>query len=193
MKKGKFGIVLCFYPILAFAAVILQAFWLCALVLAVAVFLEKDEWTGRQTLQAGFLAAVVWFFSNAFRTLASLVPIPFLSDIVRTVATVLSVIVYLGGLVLSILAITRVMKEQEADLPLLSDLAHRVYGKRPAKPVSYSQPYGQPPVPSFYRQTPEQPAQSVPNNGQTVPPRPGTAPQAEVPAQDKGEGQSSQK
>ena len=50
MRKGKFGIVLCFYPIAAFAAVILNSPLICAALTAVAVFLEKDEWTGRQTV-----------------------------------------------------------------------------------------------------------------------------------------------
>lgn len=187
MKKGKFGIVLCFYPILAFAAVILQAYWLCAVVLAAAVFLEKDEWAGRQTMQACLLGAVVWFFGNAAQTLAALIPIPFVSGILRTVATVLSVIVYLGGLILSILAMIRVMKEQDAGIPLLSDLACRVYGNRPAKPVVYPQPYGQPSVPPAYGQL------SAPNNGQPVPQivqQP--APQADTVPQDKPEEQTPQ-
>lgn len=180
MKKGKFGIVLCFYPIVAFAAVILQAFWLCAVALAVAVFFEKDEWAGRQTLQAVCLAAIFWFFSNAALTLAALVPIPFLSDVVRSAARVLSVIVYLGALVLSILAILRVMKDQEANLPLLSDLAYRVYGKRPAKPVSYPQAYGQPSAPQF-----TQPAQPNPQPVQQPAPQ-------ELPPQNKTDDPTSQ-
>lgn len=146
MKKGKFGLVLCIYPIVAFAAVILQAFWLAALALVVAVFLEKDEWTGRQTLQATLLAAVVWCFRTFSRQVSNMLYVPILSDIVRTAATVVFVLVWLGAIVLSILAILRVMKEQEADLPLLSELAYRVYGKRPVKPVIYPQPYAQQPV-----------------------------------------------
>ena len=158
MRKGRFGIVLCFYPIVAFAAVILQSFGLAALALAVAVFLERDEWTGRQTLQAVLLAAIVWCFRSVSRQLGSMPYVPIFSDIIRTAGTVVFVFVYLAAIVLSILAIVRVMKEQEANLPLLSDLAHRVYGKRPAKPVNFPQPYGQPSVPPL-----SQPAQPNPN------------------------------
>ena len=57
MRKGKFGIVLCFYPIAAFAAVILNSPLICAALTAAAVFLEKDEWTGRQTVQAWMASA----------------------------------------------------------------------------------------------------------------------------------------
>ena len=178
MRKGKFGIVLCFYPIVAFAAVILQAFWLCAVALAVTVFLEKDEWAGRQTLQATLLAVIVRCFRVFSTQLSSMFYVPIFSDIIRTAATVVFVIVYLGAIVLSILAILRVMKEQEADLPLLSDLANRVYGKRTVKPVSYPRPYGQPTVPQFTQQT------GQPSGGQPAP--------QEVPPQDKAEDQPSQ-
>ena len=168
MKKGKFGIVLCFYPIVAFAAVILQAFWLCALALAVAVFFEKDEWSGRQTLQAGCLAVIVWCFKMLSDRLSVLIFVPILSEIVRAAAAVLFVLVYLCAIVLSVLAILRVMKEQEAGLPLLSDLAHRVYGQKPAKPVIYPQPYGQPSVPQFTQQPGTPPAApEVPPEDQT--------------------------
>lgn len=175
MKKGKFGIVLCFYPIAAFAAVILQAFWLSALALAVAVFLEKDEWTGRQTLQAALLAAIVWCFRAFSRQIGSMLYVPLLSDILRAATAVVFVIVYLGAIMLSILAIIRVMKEQEANLPLLSDLAHRVYGKRPVKPVIYPQPYGRPDLTQF-----TQPAQPDPQPVQQPAPQ-------ETPPQDKPE------
>lgn len=173
MKKGKFGIVLCFYPIVAFAAVILQAFWLCALMLVIAAFLEKDEWAARQTLQASVLALIVWFFDNVLRRVVGWVSLPFFSSAVSVIATVLSVIVTLAAIVLSILAIIRVMKEQEANLPLLSDLAYRVYGKKAIKPISYPQAYGQPPVPPVYPQqqppyNPQQPVQpeTPPQNNQ---------------------------
>ena len=181
MRKGKFGIVLCCYPILAFAAVILQAFWFCLLILAAAVFLEKDEWTGRQSLQAGFLAVIVWCFRAFSQALSGLIYVPILTELVRVAATTISVVVYLGALVLSIFAILRVMKEQEANLPLLSDLAYRVYGIRPVRPISYSQPYGQPPVPQF----PQQSAPPVPNGEQPAPPETPEVP--ESPVRNEGE------
>ena len=43
MKKGKFGIVLCFYPIAAFAAVILDSPLICLILVMAAIFLEQDE------------------------------------------------------------------------------------------------------------------------------------------------------
>ena len=64
MKKGKFGIVLCFYPIAAFAAVILNAPIICFALAAAAIFIERDEWAGRQTLQAWMVSALVYFFDK---------------------------------------------------------------------------------------------------------------------------------
>ncbi len=170
MRKGKFGIVLYFYPLLAFAAVILKAPWVCTLLLAVSVFVEKDEWAGRQTLQAWFLSLIVSFFSDALITVVSWVSFSFFSNVLSIAATVLSVIVYLGAIVLSILAITRVMKEQEADIPLLCEISYRLYGKSRPKPVTYAQPFSAPPQagqpPYAPPQQPFQPGPGVPPAGQ---------------------------
>lgn len=164
MKKGRFGIVLYFYPLLAFAAVILKAPWLCTLLLAVSVFVEKDEWASRQTLQAWFLSLLVSFFSNTLITMVSWVSIPFFSSALSVAVTVLSVIVYLGAIILSVLAITRVMKEQEADIPLLCEISYRVYGKTRPKPVNYVPPFSAQPGQSPYVQPPQppQPGPGVP-------------------------------
>lgn len=170
MRKGKYGLVLCFYPILAFAAAILKLPLLCALLLLSAIFVEKDEWAGRQTLQALALSVLVYFFINIVPWAASSISLPFFSTALVTVVTVLSVIVYLVVIVFSILGIVRVMKDQEADLPLLSDLAYRLYGQRKPKPIpgQYPPPYnaGQP------GQTPPQ-YQHPPQYGTPQPPYPG--------------------
>lgn len=146
MKKGKFGIVLCFYPIAAFAAVILNSPIICLALAAAAVFLEKDEWAGRQTLQAWMASVIVFFFHDLFRSGVSMIHVPFLSAVLSAAAGILSAAVYLAAIILSILAILRVSKEGEANIPLLSSLAYRIYGKvrpKPA-PVSYGAPYQAP-------------------------------------------------
>ena len=130
MRKGKFGLALAFYPIAAFICVIVKQPVLCALVTALAIFVEKDEWAGRQSLQALCLGIFLWFFSDLLPWAASLFPIPFLKQILQAGATVLYVLLYLAAILLSILGILRVMKEQEADLPLLSDLTYHAYGKK---------------------------------------------------------------
>ncbi len=143
MKKGHFGLVLCAYPILAFACVILRQPIVCSIMLVLAAFLEKDEWAGRQTFQAWILSLLVSFFSEVVPWGVSLFTLSFVSAFLSTVANVFSVIVYLAAIMLSVLAIVRVMRDQEANLPLLSDLAYKIYGKQKPRPAldSFPPPY----------------------------------------------------
>lgn len=170
MRKGKYGLVLCFYPILAFAAAILRLPLLCALDFLIVAFVEKDEWAGRQTLQALFLSLIACFFTDIVPWAASSISLPFFSKVLVTVVTVLSVIVHLAVIIFSIFGIVRVMKDQEADLPLLSDLAYRLYGQRKPKPApgQYPPPYnaGQPgQAPPQYQQPPQYSAPQQPYPG----------------------------
>ena len=149
MRKGKFDLALAFYPIAALICVIIKQPVLCALVTGLAIFVEKDEWAGRQSLQALFLGIFLWIFSDFLPWAASLCPIPLIKQVVQTGATVLHVLVYLAAILLSIFGILRLMKEQEADFPLLSDLAYRAYGK--AKPKAL------PTIPGTNDQQPKDP------------------------------------
>ena len=110
MKKGKFGIVLCFYPIAAFAAVILDSPLICLILVMAAIFLEQDEWAGRQTLQAWMASAVVFFFDQAV-SLINMVHIPYISAFLSVIATIAFVLVYLAAIVFSVLGIIRVRKD----------------------------------------------------------------------------------
>lgn len=180
MRKGRYGLVLCFYPILAFAAAVLRLPLLCALLFLIVIFVEKDEWAGRQTLQALALSVMVYFFTDIVPWAASSISLPFFSTVLVTVATVLSVIVYLAVIVFSVLGIVRVMKDQEANLPLLSDLAYRLYGQRKPKPAPGQYP---PPYNGF------QPGQAPPQYQQ--PPQYGV-PQQPYPGPQAGQNGSSQ-
>ncbi len=172
MKKGKFGIVLCLYPIVAFICIILKL-PLVWLPLVLAVFVEKDEWAGRQTLQALMLSAFVTFFGDIVPWAVSLLRIPFVSGIFSTVSTVLNILVYLAAIIFSILGIVRVMKDQDADLPLLSEIAYRAYGQR--KPKSAPMPYYTPGQPPQYQQPtyPQQTGNAQPNAPQENGPQSG--------------------
>lgn len=173
LKKGKFGLVLCLYPIVGFVCVILRQPLLCAAVLALAVFLEKDPWAGRQTFQAWSLSLIVFFFDSVLTWLAALV-YNVLSGVAFSLAgffsgfiSVVSALIYLTAIVFSIIGILRVMKDEEAKIPLLADLSYRIYGQRKPRPVSV-QPVA--PVPSDAPVPP-------------VPPFQPTAGQSQVPQQ----------
>lgn len=191
-KKGKFGLLLSFYAILAFIFVILKMPVLCAGLFIFVLLAEKDEWTGRQVLEALMLSLTASFFINVFDWASLLIPdFSFFSHFFHIVFSVLSALVYIAAVVLSILGILRVMREQEADVPLLADFAYKAYGKvKPRRapspmPSQYQQPtYGtqqnQPPYAPSYQQPPYgAPQQQPPFSSQ--PPQNGTDQQPPLP------------
>lgn len=191
MRKGKFGVVLCLYPIVGFACVILNQPLLCAAVFALALIAERDPWTGRQTLQAFALSATTAILRKVLTFVIHLFPGDYYSwGVLRYFSVALgalSALVYLLAIVVSVLAITRVMKDREADLPLLSDLAYWAFGLRKPRPVP-----GQYPPPPFQQSQPVPPPYQQGPAGQPpyppytppkapVPPQPGTTPQTGEP------------
>lgn len=166
MRKGKLGVVVCLYPILGFVCVILNQPLLCALIFSFVLVAERDEWAGRQCLQAVGLSAIAVVLRELLVYSVNLFPVyidffHFLSTAFGT----LSALVYLAAIITSIVAITRVMKDQEASLPGLDRLAYRAYGKQKPRPMpgQYPPPYGvQPPYAHPYQQP-----------GQPYPPQPG--------------------
>ena len=166
MRKGKLGVVVCLYPILGFVCVILNQPLLCALIFGFVLVAERDEWAGRQTLQALGLSAIAVVLRELLVYSVNLFPVyidffHFLSTVFGT----LSALVYLAAIITSMVAITRVMKDQEASLPGLDRLAYRAYGKQKPRPMpgQYPPPYGvQPPYAHPYQQP-----------GQPYPPQPG--------------------
>mgnify|MGYP003266981225 CR=1 FL=1 len=191
MRKGKFGVVLCLYPIVGFACVILNQPLLCAAVFALALIAERDPWAGRQTLQAFALSAVTAVLRSVLAFVVQLFPGDYYSwGVLRYLSVALgalSALVYLLAIVISVLAITRVMKDREAGLPLLSDLAYWAFGLRKPRPAPG--PYTPPP---FQQPGPGQPVPPPPQPGPAghapyppyappkapVPPQPGSNPQA---------------
>lgn len=166
MRKGKLGVVVCLYPILGFVCVILNQPLLCALIFGFVLVTERDEWAGRQCLQAVGLSAIAVVLRELLVYSVNLFPVyidffHFLSTAFGT----LSALVYLAAIITSMVAITRVMKDQEASLPGLDRLAYRAYGKQKPRPMpgQYPPPYGvQPPYAHPYQQP-----------GQPYPPQPG--------------------
>lgn len=166
MRKGKLGVVVCLYPILGFVCVILNQPLLCALIFGFVLVAERDEWAGRQTLQALGLSAIAVVLRELLVYSVNLFPVYFdFFHFLSTAFGTLSALVYLAAIITSMVAITRVMKDQEASLPGLDRLAYRAYGKQKPRPMpgQYPPPYGvQPPYAHPYQQS-----------GQPYPPQPG--------------------
>lgn len=68
MEKGKFGIRMCFYTALAFVLAYLGYSTILFLIAGVVIFVEKNEWAGRQVIQAICLC----FVSTLVHTLISI-------------------------------------------------------------------------------------------------------------------------
>lgn len=178
MRKGRFGVVLCLYPIVGFACVIFNFPLGCALVFVLALLAERDEWAGRQTLQALGLGLVSWFLQKALHAVSGHLGLSY--GILGTLgagAAVASALVYVAALVASVLAILRVSNDREADLPGLSSLAWRAYGKRRPAPMpgQYPPPYqagfhpGAYPPPAQPGQPPYNGPAQAPQNGAPAP------------------------
>lgn len=135
MRKGRLGVVLWLYPVAAFVAVIARAPWVCAAILAFTLAFEQDEWAVRQCIQALGLSLVTKFAMAAVTWVASLFAIPFISGFFAAAGGIVSALIYLAALIASLLAILRVIKDQEADLMPFSELAYRVYGKTRPRPL----------------------------------------------------------
>ena len=136
MQKGKFGICLWFYAALAFVLAFLGQVVLCALLLGFVIAAEKNEWVIKQTMQALFLSlfsAVVSAVLSIFDVFDS---IWFFRSVVSVIVSVIMGIVSLLILIGVIVALVRVTKDKDANLPLLSKLASRIVAMSFCEPRS---------------------------------------------------------
>lgn len=156
MEKGKLGIRLSVYAVLAF---ILAAFGLYLGIiglLAVVLIAEKDEWAGRQVLQAlmlcllpsmvsavfGVLGFMNWFGWGSYGSVVYAI-----SSIWSRFNSVINWLVNIAVYVFALIGILNVSKGKEAGIPVFSSFANWAYGKIvvKAQPV-YQQPVYQQPV-----------------------------------------------
>lgn len=186
MKKGKFGISLAFYGILAFVLALLKQPLLCGLLLGFVILAEDDRWTVRQVLQGFVLSLVVSCCLDIGSVVGTVVSMPFqflfrwthydFAGLASFVRFVFVFVIYMGALVFSVLAIMRLRKDQEANVPLLSNLSYRVYGEekpRPTKQPVYPPQGYQPPMP-YPPQQGQAGAPQPPMQGYPMPPQGGT-------------------
>lgn len=170
MQKGKFGVSLSFYAVLAFVLAILDQTLLCGLLLAFVIAAEKNEWVDRQVMQAFFLnifytafttvfGSVTWYRTYSYDLSSYFSGMSAWSIICNVIVSIVAILV----LVFAIIAIVNVSKGKEANIPGLSTLAFKAMGLIPPRAV--------PPVPPQYPQNPQYPPYQ--QNGQPpVPPMP---------------------
>lgn len=193
MKTSKSGLQLRYVAALSFVLIFLGHPLVSILLVGAALYLEKDEWLTRQTLQAFFLSLFMELIDSV------LLPSSFYGfnfsyydsydysyfsggEILRIV---LSCALAIAILIFVILAITRTIKEHDAGIPFLSGLTYRMFGlTKPAymPPMPPQGSYYYPPQPPYIGQNPQAP-QAQPPQAQAPqqPGNPAPQPQAENP------------
>lgn len=128
MKKGKYGICLWFYAMVAFVLAFLGQTLLCGLLLGFVILAERDEWLTKQVIQAFFLTIFSSCVSAVFGILSVFSAIPFLGGIVAGILSFVNGIVSLLVLIFVIIALTHVCREQDANVPFFAGLSNRALG-----------------------------------------------------------------
>lgn len=142
MKKGNFGIQLCLYTIMAFVMAYFGNATVLFLLAGAVIFLERDEWAGRQVIQAiglYFARTIINLFFNfinsSFYSILNLFGgIPQITKIWNMGDTIVDYIVAALMLVFCIVGILNNMKGKDANIIGLSKLADWAYGTvKPSK------------------------------------------------------------
>ena len=117
MQKGKYGVCLWFYALVAFILAFLGQVLLGGLLLGFVIVAEKNEWLTRQVIQAFFLTIIVSVINAVLDLLNIFGNVPIVGTAIGVVFNVISTIVSIVVLVFVIIAMVKVVKGQEANMP----------------------------------------------------------------------------
>ncbi len=176
MIKGNYGLNLAAIAIVAFILGFFSLEVALLLVVAYAVLIEKDRWLTRQSLQALFLlmayriagTVLNWAFNliNGFFGWFDAIRV---MSVFNNIGNAIDLILYVIFLLLTILAIFKLMKNQDAGLPIVGDLANYAMGMAAPKPAPVPAPqYAAPTAPVYQQPVPP----AAPVYQQPVPPPP---------------------
>lgn len=147
MEKGKYGIKLSFYAVVAFLLVILGGGILPLMLLAgVVIFVEKSEWASRQVIEAICLSVASGIIYTILHLFDFFHYIPLFGRVWSIIINSVNSIVEIVLFIFTVIALIKVAKGQEANVPLASKFANWAYGKVAARPVYTQQPMQQAPV-----------------------------------------------
>lgn len=134
MKKGNFGFKLCLYSVLAFILAYFGNSTVLFLLAGAVFFLEKDEWTGRQIIQAVCLYFTRSLINTVLNFVGSITRMPLINKIPMIASawsvtdTLIDSIVGIFILVCCILGIINNLKGKDANIVGASKLADWAYG-----------------------------------------------------------------
>lgn len=179
MEKGKYGVRLSFYAVAAFIFAILGYSTALILLAGVVIVGEKDEWAGRQVIQAVCLQFVSGVISAFFGLFSFFYSIPFIGTVWGTIVSVVESVIAIIILIFAIIGLVKVAKGKEAGVPLAERFANWAYGKITVKqqpvyqqPMQQAQPMQQPMQPVQPMQQTAQPMQPVASEQPAAPAQP---------------------
>ena len=144
--KGKYGIRLAVYGVLAFILAYLGSTTLLFLLLGVVLLAEKNEWATRQVLQAVVLYFTATLLKNVIGLFDFMYNIAFISVVWGVIVKVIYAIIKYGVLILVLDSIIKNLKDQDAELPLLNKVVDWMYGVVKEKVKPEAAPAAQAPV-----------------------------------------------
>ena len=128
MEKGKLGLRLSFYGVAAFILAFLGQTTLLCLLAGVVLIVEKNEWAGRQVLQALCLCLVASLISNIFGVVDFIYDLPVISTVWSTIIGIVNSVVNVFVLIFCIVGLARNVSGKEADIPFASNFANWAFG-----------------------------------------------------------------
>ena len=133
--KGKYGLSLSFYAVLAFVlAVFDQTLW-CFLLLGFVMVAENNVHTSKQVMEATLLSVfhtavkyvLGWISGGIISGLSFLDFAGMVSGVIGTIFGALEMLVAIAVLVFAILAIVNVVKGKDAKVPGIHALANKLF------------------------------------------------------------------
>ncbi len=128
MEKGKFGIKICFYTVLAFVLAALGQSLLLFLVAGVVLLAEKSEWGIRQVIQAIILCFTQSIIDKVIGLFSFLYYIPYIDTVWSKTTSILDSVIWLLVAIFCIIGILNNVKGKDAGIPLASKFADWAYG-----------------------------------------------------------------
>lgn len=128
MEKGKLGVRLCFYGVLAFILALLGYSTLLFLLAGVVLLVEKDEWTTRQVIQAFCLCIASSLVYNVLHALDFINNIPFVGTAWSTIVGIINGVIGLIIFALCIVGMLNNTKGKDANIPLAGKFADWAFG-----------------------------------------------------------------
>jgi hypothetical protein len=128
MEKGKFGIRLCFYTVLAFILAYLGYSTALFLLAGVVIFVEQNEWAGRQVIQAICLCVIQNLVSTVLNILNPIYKVPVLGNVWGVVDSLIASVLSILVLVFCVVGIVKNLNGKEANIIGASKFADWAYG-----------------------------------------------------------------